>query len=94
MHQPYRWQVGLHQSLSPLQIDVAILNLIILNSTNHFWPHYQPNNKFSNANFLETGAALGIEAVILFERYEQKDNSVKPDPQGNAQIKEIMKLRK
>ena len=32
--------------------------------------------------------ALGIEAVILFERYEQKDKSVKPDPApslGNAQ---------
>jgi hypothetical protein len=36
--------------------------------------------------------ALGIEAVILFERYEQKDKSVKPDPApslGNAQKTKI-----
>jgi hypothetical protein len=35
-------------------------------------------------------AALRIAAVILFERYEQKDKSGKPDPapsRGNAQIK-------
>jgi hypothetical protein len=31
--------------------------------------------------------ALGGEAVILFERYEQKDKSGTPDPQGNAQVK-------
>jgi hypothetical protein len=34
--------------------------------------------------------ALRIAAVILFERYEQKDKSGKPDPafsRGNAQIK-------
>jgi len=29
--------------------------------------------------------ALGIEAEILFVRYEQKDCSVKPGPQGNVQ---------
>jgi hypothetical protein len=36
------------------------------------------------------GLALRTEAVILFERYEQKDNSGWPDPafsRGNAQIK-------
>jgi hypothetical protein len=32
-------------------------------------------------------AALGGEAVILFERYEQKDKSGTPGPQGNAQVK-------
>jgi hypothetical protein len=35
-------------------------------------------------------AALGGEAVILFERYEQKDKSGTPDPPflaGNAQVK-------
>jgi hypothetical protein len=39
---------------------------------------------------LLTGAALGGEAVILFERYEQKDKSgtARPGPSpGNAQIK-------
>ncbi len=30
--------------------------------------------------------ALGAEAVILFERYEQKDKSECTGPQGNAQI--------
>jgi hypothetical protein len=29
--------------------------------------------------------ALRIAAVILFERYEQKDKSGKPAPKGNAQ---------
>ncbi len=36
--------------------------------------------------------ALGGAAVILFERYEQKDKSGTPDPafsRGNAQIKLI-----
>jgi hypothetical protein len=33
-----------------------------------------------------TGAALGAAAVILFERYEQKDKSGSAGPQGNAQI--------
>jgi hypothetical protein len=40
--------------------------------------------------FSKTGPALGGAAVILFERYEQKDKSGTPDPapsQGNAQIK-------
>jgi hypothetical protein len=44
---------------------------------------------------MHTGAALRIEAVILFERYEQKDNSGKPDPPllaGNAQIKKSFRL--
>jgi len=36
--------------------------------------------------FLSSEPALRIEAVILFVRHEQKDKSVKPDPQGNAQI--------
>ena len=37
------------------------------------------------------GPALRTEAVILFERYEQKDKSGWPDPafsRGNAQINE------
>jgi len=34
---------------------------------------------------MKTNFALGIEAEILFARNEQKDCSVKPDPQGNAQ---------
>jgi hypothetical protein len=33
--------------------------------------------------------ALRIAAVILFERYEQKDKSGKPDPEGNAQSTKI-----
>jgi hypothetical protein len=37
--------------------------------------------------FLCRSAALGGAAVILFERYEQKDKSKTPDPQGNAQNK-------
>jgi hypothetical protein len=31
-------------------------------------------------SFYATGAALGSAAVILFERYEQKDKSVTPRP--------------
>jgi hypothetical protein len=41
-------------------------------------------------SFYATGAALAGAAVILFERYEQKDKSGSGDPaflQGNAQIK-------
>ena len=43
--------------------------------------------------FFATGAALGGEAVILFERYEQKDKSETPDqPEaGNAQMITIVK---
>jgi hypothetical protein len=40
-------------------------------------------------------AALRTEAVILFERYEQKDNSGWPDPafsRGNAQIKNFKRF--
>jgi len=33
---------------------------------------------------------LGGEAVILFERHEQKDKSKTPDPKGNTQV---IKLR-
>jgi hypothetical protein len=36
--------------------------------------------------FVQSGAALAGEAVILFERYEQKDKSGSGDPEGNAQI--------
>ena len=38
---------------------------------------------------MQRDAALGGAAVILFERYEQKDKSGTPDPapsRGNAQI--------
>ncbi len=38
--------------------------------------------------------ALGGEAVILFERDEQKDKSGSADPQGNAQIETIIQLVK
>lgn len=40
--------------------------------------------KIAHSLFLR---ALGIVAKILFVRHEQKDCSVKPDPKGNAQIK-------
>ena len=35
---------------------------------------------------MQTGAALGGAAVILFERHEQKDKSGSADPKGNALI--------
>jgi len=43
---------------------------------------------------LSAGAALGIAAVILFERYEQKDKSAKPDPPlgGKRPSKKKIKL--
>jgi len=40
MHQSYRWQVGLHQSLLPLQIDEKNIINFIEKITNHFSVHY------------------------------------------------------
>jgi hypothetical protein len=40
MHQPYCWQVGLHQSLLPLQIDKCIVSIKVEKVTNHFSVHY------------------------------------------------------
>jgi hypothetical protein len=47
---------------------------------------------FETKNSDLAGAALGIAAVILFERDEQKDNSGKPAPPfaGNAQVKKLV----
>jgi hypothetical protein len=45
--------------------------------------------------FYLRGLALGGAAVILFERYEQKDKSGTPGPPflaGNAQIKKIKNI--
>ena len=40
-HQSYCWQVGLHQSLRPLQIDNNIVSINNENVTNHLSVHYQ-----------------------------------------------------
>ena len=51
---------------------------------------YFKKNIFLSEIFYFSGAALRTAAVILFERYEQKDKSGWPDPApllGNAQLK-------
>jgi hypothetical protein len=53
------------------------------------------NSNLDKDPFYLRGLALGGAAVILFERYEQKDKSGTPGPPflaGNAQVKKIIKL--
>jgi hypothetical protein len=47
MHHPYCWQVGLHQSLLPLQDDKCILRIKTEEITNHFSVHYHPTKSRS-----------------------------------------------